>query len=422
MTAARKIITLLIIIFFGIPILFGVIWFVGLTKATVSPEFLTDLPQEIIADIPEMTDEIFREAQSERVIADDNIRAWFRAAAAAGVTPTQVMEETGLHDWLRYELSETLQEAGEVLRGKRRPRTILLDLRPLKEILLRDDIDRYVMRIMEQLPPCDEEGMLGWTEFSEEDWDDQWPPACLPNLEIAQEILKYERIETVSEMEDEIELFEDVRFIPFGISRVITWFSYSLFLIPAFFIFIGALIAATSPASFFRWTGVSILFAAIPALILSFFVKTVSLWALNFVPYSYSHAETWSTELNDLILEKTSWIPVMIVEHLFSPVVAVAGTVCIIGLVIFVISFMVRDRVQNRIIERQIVAPAPEATEKAPQTEEKPSEAEEKPNEKKALEAEVPDEEREELKPESPKLEKTKEPDIESEETDKKEE
>ena len=412
MTAARKIIALLIIIFFGIPILFGVIWFVGLTKATVSPEFLTDLPREIIADVPEMAEEIFTEAQSERVITDENTRAWFRAAAEAGVTPIQVMEETGLQDWLRNELSETLRETGEVLRGKRRPKTIVLDLRPLKEILLRDDIDRYMIRILEQLPPCDEEGTQSWSEFSEEAWTDKWPPACRPDPDIAQEILKYERIEAVREMEEEIDIFEDVRFIPFGISRAITWFSYSLFLIPAFFIFIGALIAATSPASFFRWTGVSILFAAIPALLLSFFVKSVSLWALNFIPYSYAHAETWSTELNDLVLEKISWIPVMIVEHLFSPVVAVSGTVCIIGLVIFVISFMVRDRIQTRIVERQIVAPAPEAIEK-------PAEVEEKPDGKKVVEAEVPDKEPKELKPDSQEI---IEPEIESDEPDKKEE
>lgn len=379
MTAARKIIALLILIFFGIPILFGVIWFVGLTKASVSPEFLTDLPQEIIADIPEMTEEIFKDAQSESVISDENTRAWFRAAADAGVTPTQVMEETGLHAWLRDELSETLHEAGEVLRGKRRPRTIVLDLRPLKEILLSDDIDHYVMRILEQLPPCDEGGMDAWMEIADGDWGDEWPPACRPNLYIAREILREQRIDAAYEMDEEVEIFEDVHHIPFGISRVITWFSYSLFLIPAFFIFIGALIAATSPASFFRWAGVSILFAAIPALLLSLFVKTVSLWALNFVPYSSSHTEIWSTELSDLIFEKTSWIPVMIIEHLFSPVVAVAGTVCVIGIVIFVISFMVRDRIQTRIIERQVAAPAPEAPEKPVQTEGKPPETEKEP-------------------------------------------
>ena len=430
MTAARKIIALLIIIFLGIPILFGVIWFVGLTKATVSPEFLTDLPREIIADIPEMAEEIFTEAQSERVITNENTRAWFQAAAEAGVTPMQVMEETGLQDWLRNELSETLRETGEVLRGKRRPRTIVLDLRPLKEILLRDDIDRYMMRILEQLPPCDEEGKQAWMEIADEDWSDEWPPACRPDLYIAQDVMRYKRFEAVSEMEEEIEIFEDVRVLPFGISRVITWLSYSLFLIPAFFIFIGALIAATSPASFFRWTGVSILFAAIPALLLSFFVKSVSLWALNFVPYSYSHSDTWSAELNDLVLEKISWIPVTIIEHLFSPVVVVSGTVCVIGLVIFVISFMVRDRIQTRIVERQIVTPAPEATEKPLQTEEKPAEIEaqsEVTEEKPDKPEENPEEGKEksaelEEKPVEPEEKSDKKKALQSEEPDKKEE
>ncbi len=407
MTSAKKIIALLIIIFFGIPILFGVIWFVGLTKATVSPEFLTDLPREIIADIPYMAEEIFREAQSERVITDENTRTWFRAAAEAGVTPKRVMEETGLQNWLHDELSEFLRETGEVLRGQRRPRTIVLDLRPLKEILLRDDIDRYMMRVLERLPPCDEEGIRTWVAIAEKDWGDEKLPACRPDLDIAREVFKHERIEAVSEMEEEIEIFEDVRFIPFGISRVITWLSYSLFLIPAFFIFIGALIAATSPASFFRWTGVSILVAAIPTLLLSLFIRSVSLWALNFVPYSYSHSDTWSSELYDLILDNTSWIPVKIVEYLFSPVVAISGTVCIVGLVIFVVSFMVRDRIQTRVVERQIVAPAPGAPEKPTQPEEKqvetevkPDEAKKKPDEKKAELEEDLDKELKELKSE----------------------
>jgi ABC-type thiamine transport system substrate-binding protein len=82
----------------------------------------------------------------------------------------------------------------------------------------------------------------------------------------------------------------------------------------------------------------------------------------------------------------------MIVEHLFSPVVAVAGTVCIIGLVIFVISFMVRDRIQTRIVEKQIASPAPESVEKPLQHEEKSVEAEEKPVETESEESDKKEE------------------------------
>ena len=52
MDVVRKSIGVLIIIFIGIPVLFGVIWAVGVTRAVISPEFLSDLPQEIIQKIP----------------------------------------------------------------------------------------------------------------------------------------------------------------------------------------------------------------------------------------------------------------------------------------------------------------------------------------------------------------------------------
>jgi hypothetical protein len=57
MNAARKTIGALIIIIFGLPTLFAMIWAVGLIRATVSPEFMSDLPREIIAEVP-LTDEI----------------------------------------------------------------------------------------------------------------------------------------------------------------------------------------------------------------------------------------------------------------------------------------------------------------------------------------------------------------------------
>jgi hypothetical protein len=65
---------------------------------------------------------------------------------------------------------------------------------------------------------------------------------------------------------------------------------------------------------------------------------------------------------------------------------------------------MVRDRIQIRVVERQIVAPAPKAAEKLVESEEKTNK------------------EPKELKPGSPEFEKTIEPEIESEKPDKKEE
>ena len=345
MTALRKILALLIIIIIGLPILFGIIWVTGVTKATISPEFISDLPQEIIAEIPDIAEEIFQEAQDKNVISDENTRAWFRAAAEAGITPKQLMAEIGLLDWLENELPESLEKIGEVLRGERRASTIIIDLRPLKNILLSEKIDLQLMKILENLPPCDEEGYRDWRQIAEEGLGHYELPLCRPDLDVAKEALTMWRIEAVRDIDDEIEVFQDIHFLPFGLSRGIITLSFLLFVIPAFFIFIGALIAATSPASFCRWSGISIFLGSLPALFISFIAKHFSIWALNFIPYSYSVSS--SSELHDLILEKSSWIPIRIIDQLFSPVIVVAAIVCVIGIVIFALSFTVRDRTQK---------------------------------------------------------------------------
>ncbi len=384
MIAVRKIIAILIIGFIGLPILFGVIWVVGLTKATVSSEFISDLPQEIIREIPDLAEEIFEEGQNERVIRDENTRAWFRAAAAAGISPKQLMEDIGLLDWLEYELSDSLDEVGEILRGERRPRPVTIDLRPLKDILMRDEIDQYLMRVLEKLPPCDEQEERQWIQIGRWGLDDRHLPACRPDLEVAREALMEWRMDAVADMDNEVEIFEDVEFIPFGFSRALPVLSSFLFVFPALFIFIGSLIAATSPAGFFRWSGISTFIGALPALLLAFFVKYVSLWGLRFAPFYSSEWDTWSPELHDLVFDKMSWIPMRIIDQLFSPVVTVAGLVCVLGIVLFAISLMVRSKPRGVAAPAAVQPPPPASPEKAPEEEisakaELAEDAEEKP-------------------------------------------
>ena len=368
MIAVRKIIAILIIAFIGLPILFGVIWVVGLTKATVSSEFISDLPQEIIREIPDIAQEIFEEGQDEKVIRDENTRAWFLAAEKAGVSPKQFLADIGLLDWLKYELSDSLDEVGEILRGERRARPITIDLRPLKDILMRDEIDQYLMQVLEELPPCDEEGEREWQQIGRWGLDDRELPACRPDMEVAREALIEWRMDAVSEMGNEVEIFEDVEFIPFGLSRFLTVISSFLFVFPALFIFIGSLIAATSPASFFRWCGISTFIGALPALLLAFFVKYISLWGLKIAPFYSSDWGSWSPELQELILDKTSWIPMRIIDQIFSPVVTVAAIVCVLGIVLFAISLMVRNKPKGRAVT-SAQAPPPVSPEKAPEEE-----------------------------------------------------
>ena len=345
MHIARRFIGIILIVFFGLPTLFGIIWAVGMIKASVSSEFLTELPRKIIADIPNTADEIFREAQNEQYIGDSDTRTWFQAAAKTGISPRELMEKTGLLQWMEGEVSDSLKEIGRVLRGERRPRPITIDLQPLKEALLHPEMDLFLEKTLENLPPCDERGLKEWGGFLAEGGRHHDLPACRPDMTVAKAALSEARARAANDMDNEFEVFEGVHnfpWLPLGLSRTVTFLSYFLFIIPAAFIFLGALIAASSPAGFCRWSGTSILVGGVPVLLLSLFTKYISLWAIQAAPFSWH--DRWASDLGDLVLDKVRWIPERIIDQLFSPVIWVALFVCLVGVVFIALSFTVRDK------------------------------------------------------------------------------
>jgi hypothetical protein len=346
MVVFRKILGLLIILFFALPVLFGVIWAVGLTKAAISPEFVADIPQQVIDETPQVLEEIFEDAQDNDFVADRNTRTWFQTAAEVGVSPRQLMEETGLRDWMENELSQTLQELGDILRGKRRVRNLTIDLIPLKAALRHDAIDRYLEAILDRLPPCDDYQLNRWADAYDRDIDWFKLPPCRPNKEIALSVFRAERLRALEDMDSEIEIFSGVRYPALGISRAVTLFSYGIFIIPVLFLFAGAIIAATSPAGFCRWFGLSTIAAGLPALALAFFARQIIAFGFSLTPYTLW--ESGMSDLEGLVMEKIAWIPQLVIGHLFTEVVALAGTICIIGLVIFALSFVLRNESRTR--------------------------------------------------------------------------
>ena len=353
MNAVRKIIGALVIVLFGLPTLFGIIWTVGLIRATVSPEFVSDLPREIIAEVPRLSDEIFRAAQDKDVTSDETTRAWAQAAAKTGISPRDLLAKTGMLDWMENELSASLKEVGQVLRGERRPREILVDLGPLKQALLHPEVEAFLQATLQNLPPCDAQGDESWRQFALSTSRHRQLPACRPSVERVEDVLRAERQRAVDDIPNDVKFFGDLdvralRYFPFGFVGTLQFFSYLLFLIPAAFIFLGALIAASSPSGFLKWSGVSIFAGSLPVLLLSQFTKQVSHWAVKYG--SFSWGERWSGEFHDLVFDKLGWIGTRVIDGLMSPVVVVAGIVCVVGVVLFAISFSVRSEPKKKII------------------------------------------------------------------------
>ena len=213
---ARKILGALLVVLIGLPVLFGVIWAVGLVRASLSSEFLIELPKKIIAEIPGSMDEIFTAARDERLNLDPGARAWIQAA-----------EKTGILGWMKGELSGSLRQVSEVLRGESPVRSISIDMRPLKSALLHPEMDRFLEGLIDNLPPCDDQGLQAWQNrlaagFSHgEDL-----PACRPvEAAAAKDFLFGERAREVGKIEDTVQVFENVRPFPFkrfGVSRAET--------------------------------------------------------------------------------------------------------------------------------------------------------------------------------------------------------
>jgi len=195
MKSFKKIIGLLVMIFIAIPILFGIIWAVGITKAAGSPEFFSDITREVIAQVPDLVDEILEAMQEEGFTTDENTLEWLKAITETDTSPKELMEETGLLDRLRDELSTSLLGVGDLMRGKKGPEKITFNMGPLKQALQHKAMDRYMMNLISGFPPCpvDEIGVLAKPDSGNATFT--FPPPCQPDPMFIEEALKIWRNE-----------------------------------------------------------------------------------------------------------------------------------------------------------------------------------------------------------------------------------
>ena len=137
---------------------------------------------------------------------------------------------------------------------------------------------------------------------------------------------------------DEVNFFKNSHFPHrrINIAKTVMSFTYLLFLIPAVFIVLGALVAARGKSHFFRWSGAVTMIGGGLALGLATLVKQIVPWSMHFHPGHYSsHWLHW----NDLIGDQLGSIALIFTRHLVAPVITVAGAVCVVGLLLFAFSF-----------------------------------------------------------------------------------
>jgi hypothetical protein len=363
MSGFRKVIGLLIIIFIGIPILLGIIWGVGVTKAVVSPEFLSELPREIIAKIPNLLDETLEAVDQEGVIEEDDTRIWVRAIADTKTSPKDLLENIGVMDWLHNELSNSIGDIGKILRGEMRPKPIMLNMRPLKAALLHQDLYPYILEILNKLPPCTNENMNEWMNavLNGHTFDDL-PPCQPPDPEKAVSLIRQHLEKEVQEIEDEIDIFHVERRYFFrdsglDIARTVVSFTYLLFLVPLFFIGIGALIGTSNSSGVLRWIGYSALIGGGLTFLLSRFTGKIVTWGVGIGPVPYYDVD-FDFPMAEVVFDKAGDIALVVVEHFLTAVNSVSGTVAIVGIILIALSYLAVTSTTKKSAPK---GPAPQA-------------------------------------------------------------
>ncbi|MCX6565590.1 MAG: hypothetical protein NTW38_04085, partial [Candidatus Aminicenantes bacterium] len=303
----RKILGTSLVVLIGLPVLFGVIWAVGLVRASLSSDFLTKLPQEIIAEIPASMDGIFAAARDENLRMDPGARAWIQAAEKTGIRPSELLEKTGILGWMKGEVSRSLNQVGEVLRGETSIHSISIDMRPLKAALLHPEMDRFLEGLVDNLPPCDEQGMKIWQDrLSSGFGHGENLPACRPvEAAVAKQVLFGERGREVEKIEDSVEVMENVHPFPFerfGVTKAATMLSYLLFLLPALIILAGVWLANRTAGGRLRWAGISTLAGSLPVLLMAFVLKRFSSWALD-GGWVFRHSR-WTNDWDAVVFDK----------------------------------------------------------------------------------------------------------------------
>ncbi|MCU0275619.1 MAG: hypothetical protein MUF02_01975 [Acidobacteria bacterium] len=338
MNQARTIFGLLIMIFFAIPILFGIIWAVGFTQAVVSPKTLSQLPGEIIAELPTLLDGVMLAAQDEDSDMDYNTRTWLNAVAATRTTPAQVLRETGLNNWLEKELGGSLAALGEIMNGKSSARAVWLDFKPLKAAFNHPAMEGWLVRVLENLPACSAGEAEAWKRFLDNTDSCDSPPPCRPEEIPGSALALVIRERMARDIPDQVNILKDAHFPRrnVNLARTITSFAYLLFLIPAAFILLGALVGARSKSHFFRWSGAATMVGGGLVLALSSLVKGVIPWAMRIGPLEHpSRFPQWQGVLADHM----EGLALIISRHFMTPVITLAGGVCIVGLLLFAFSY-----------------------------------------------------------------------------------
>ena len=341
----RKVLGGLFLFFIAAPVLGAMIWAAGITHGVLGEGFLEELPREVIRQLPELVEETFDAAKQPGAIQDPDAAAWVAAAAAADMTPSEVLDESGIYGWLESEVDGTITDVHRSLRGEIDPREVTLDLRPLKTALTSPPMRTWLDDILGQLPACDAAGVERWDLAIRRMGTNKRLPPCNPGGQLNSVAIQTV-IDGFVEFPDNVAPMKGQK-PPRGLNvlQMTDRLLWVMFIVPLILLVLGAAIASTKAGGFLRWLGIGTLFGSFGALMGAWTTQGIAIAALAVDPSQWQPKNTpfWTSEVSHPLARRIADLTSMLVDQLFDPVVMTAWIVAAVGAVLVGLSLLVRD-------------------------------------------------------------------------------
>jgi hypothetical protein len=363
MNGVRKTIAVLILIFIGIPTLIGIIWAVGVTREVVSPEFVSYLQKDIIEKVPNILDETVKDLNREHIGMDKDTKAWVRAVGKVKTSPKELLDKIGATEWMKNDLSSSLEEIRQILRGEAPARSVMLNLRPLKEALKSEKLIEYMRSVVSELPPCTEDQLNSWADAAGNEHS-RFPACRPPDMDKTAGIVRLHLAHKADNMPDEVDIFK-VDTDPFfrhralNFAHIVSSLTFLLFLIPLVMIGLASIIATSSGPGILRWMGVSSIIGGGIAFILSKIAEKTLEWGVDSFPFSHSYSYHHATYAEKVFVEKFGGIFSSVLDRIFTGVDHTAGIVCIVGIILIALSYVLFHDKKSTPVNIQKPTPTP---------------------------------------------------------------
>jgi hypothetical protein len=340
-----KVMGVFVLVVIAIPVLIGVIFATGLTRAATSPDFYTDLSGKVLERLPVLIEKTFEAANQPGAVEDPDTRAWVEAMHKADTRFPDMLKKTGIQKWLDEEVAGNLQRVGKVMTGEIQPDDLSMDMRPLKAALASQEMTDYLKQVLVHLPACDEAGLERWKQRLVVRRHDKPLPACNPGDEAVEKRAEWTAA-WMGQIPDEKPFFPGDHSHPvaFDAFRWVNSVMWLLFLLPALFIAIGAGFAGRGGKGFLRYSSGTLLAGGGFSWLLSGLASGWLFEALKRDPSQWSFGDNTqflSTQAGQAFVKEMSATMGAVMNDLFSPVVTLSWIVCAVGAGLLALSFLV---------------------------------------------------------------------------------